>query len=108
MAESTIHSIGIKADNWKYITFNRDELDKFLNDDDLFSKLEMLSLEDAVIIRRQDRFASPALFVYANMIEIVAKNHPDREIRNELQAIADYFHEQGVLAGEEGYKIPTL
>lgn len=108
MAEEGVYRPGIQANPWKYMVFNRDELDKTLNDDGLFSILEQISLEDSVVIRRQDSFASPCLLTYANMIEIVAKNHPDRTIGRELQAIADYFHEQGVLAGEEGHQLPTL
>jgi hypothetical protein len=42
------------------------------------------------------------------MISMVAQHHPERIQKDELLAIADYFHEQGVLAGDEGYKLPTL
>ena len=94
------------ANEFKYITFPRDRMilvtegfGTFRLDDEV---------EDAVVIRRQDTFASPCLFAYSAMISIVAKNHPDPAVGKELQIIADYFHDQGVLAGEEGYKLPTL
>jgi hypothetical protein len=94
------------ADDSKYATFPRDRLilvtDGFMTfrtDDEIW---------DAVVIRRQDLFASPCLFAYSAMISIVAKNHSNPEVAKELQVIADYFHAQAVLAGEEGYKLPTL
>jgi hypothetical protein len=42
------------------------------------------------------------------MISMVATNHGDEEVGKELQKIADYFQEQGELAGEEGWKLPDL
>ena len=92
--------------HYKYVTFKREDV--LLVSDGYMSFPASKELVDAVVIRRQDKFACPALLTYANMIEIVAKNHPDPMIRYELQKIADYFHEQGVLAGEEGYKLPTI
>lgn len=65
-------------------------------------------LADAVVIRRQDRFASPCLFTYANMIALVADNIDDKERGKELLRIADYFHDQAVLAADDGYKLPTI
>jgi hypothetical protein len=41
------------------------------------------------------------------MITMVAEHHPSKKTKAELQIIADYFHQQGVLAGEEGWKLPT-
>lgn len=59
-------------------------------------------LPDAVVIRRQDLFASPCLATYANMIALVARRVEDPE----LLAIADYFEDQAQLAAEEGRKYP--
>ena len=67
-----------------------------------------IEVADAVVIRRQDMFASPCLLTYATMISMVAQNTQTKELREELMKIADYFHEQGVLAGEEGHKLPDL
>jgi hypothetical protein len=91
----------------KYIVFNREQFEKFseLANVDLH---EIYEIKDAVVIRRQDYFASPCLLTYASMITMVAQQHPDDDIKLELQMIADYFHQQGVLAGEEGWKLPTL
>lgn len=74
-------------------------------------------LEDAVVIRRQDAFAPPALDAYANSITIalgIMRNStiddtpidwdPDQHKR--LQEIADYFHAQAVAAWETHRKIP--
>jgi hypothetical protein len=69
---------------------------------------EALSLADAVVIRRQDKFASPCLFTYANMIALVADNIDDRDQALQLTYIADYFHDQAVLAADEGYKFPDV
>ena len=74
----------------------------------MIRKVGEVELDDAVVIRRQDLFASPALMTYAAMISIVARNYPDVEVAQQLLAISDYFHRQGVLAGEEGYRLPTL
>jgi hypothetical protein len=86
----------------KYIVFNRKEfVESLANNSDFHA------LEDAVVIRRQDLFASPCLLTYATMITMVAQHHSDEKVKAELQIIADYFHNQGVLAGEEGWKLPT-
>lgn len=103
----------------KYITFNREQFlmmigewtGKWMRNVEIpliLSEIEAKEIDDAVVIRRQDRFASPCLLSYAAMIGIVAENYPDEEKYRELQIIADYFHHQGVLAGEEGFKLPDL
>lgn len=101
------------ADN-KYVVFNRKEYydtieaNGFRRGTSLVDReLKDIELKDAVVIRRQDYFASPCLLTYATMIAMVAEHHPDEKVKAELEIIADYFHEQGVLAGEEGFKLPT-
>ncbi len=74
----------------------------------IHQRVQEVRLQDAVVIRRQDTFASPALLTYAAMISMVAKNHPTPPVAAELLAIADYFQRQGELAGEEAWKLPTL
>ena len=74
----------------------------------IIKRVDETELKDAVVMRRQDKFASPCLLTYAAMISMVANDHPNRKRRAELLAIADYFHQQGVLAGEEGCHYPTL
>jgi hypothetical protein len=91
----------------KYIVFKREDFEKEFFNPSLINEFEKHEIKDAVIIRRQDLFASPCLLTYATMITMVAAHHPNKKIKAELQIIADYFHQQGVLAGEEGWKLPT-
>lgn len=97
----------IKANDSKYIVFKRAELYDGINVE-IRNEVDKLAIQDAVVIRRQDRFASPCLLTYSTMIAMVAEIHPVLVTREQLLAIADYFHDQGVLAGEEGWKLPTL
>lgn len=99
----------------KYITFKRSEFLKVLESNAMRTagalvgdELKDLEINDAVVIRRQDKFSSPCLLTYAVMIAMVAESHPQTLIREELFAISDYFHQQGILAGEEGWKLPTI
>jgi len=106
----------------KYIVFKRETLIQLFGElalprgdvdcapvaEHILERIAEEQLPDAVVIRRQDSFASPCLLTYAAMISMVAEHHPERKVAEELLAIADYFHHQGVLAGEEGYKLPTL
>jgi hypothetical protein len=66
------------------------------------------SLSDAVVIRRQDYFASPALASYAASIAIAVRFLEDEVMKKRLTRIADYFQRQSELAAEEGWKLPTL
>lgn len=92
-------------DEPKYIVFKREDFEKYIFTGQPYAKHE---LKDAVVIRRQDKFASPCLFTYAAMIGMVAMEHPDNKVRTELLAISDYFHEQATLASDEGRKLPDL
>jgi hypothetical protein len=67
-----------------------------------------IEIGDAVVIRRQDHFASPCLLTYASMIGMVGQNHPDEAVRRDLLAISDYFQRQGEMAGDEAFKLPDL
>ena len=100
----------------KYITFKRDEFMEVMTPQARNMVTSQMHLEevvavaipDAVVIRRQDKFASPCLATYAAMIGMVAMEHPDKKTQTELLAIADYFEEQAKLAAEEGHKLPDL
>ena len=103
----------------KYMTFKRQDFLEWLGEMSTLdlSKRESpmlvadalaMALPDAVVIRRQDKFASPCLLTYASMISMVGDNHPDPKVRAELLDIADYFQRQGELAGEEAWKLPDL
>ena len=94
-------------DENKYIVFKRKEFEDTVAQE-LMVRYEGIALKDAVVMRRQDKFASPCLLTYAAMMAMVAEQQPNRKKRAELLAIADYFHQQGVLAGEEGVHLPTL
>lgn len=103
-----------QVDPLKYVVFNREEFYQLVKNFgvDLGERMSILlaetELPDAVVIRRQDKFASPCLLTYAATIAIVAEDWPDPARKADLVAIADYFHEMGVLAGDEGFKLPTL
>jgi hypothetical protein len=63
-------------------------------------------VDDAVVIRKQDMFAGPALHGYAASISIAAKLTSDLDEANNLQRTADYFHEQALDADAHVGKIP--
>jgi hypothetical protein len=95
----------------KYITFKRQDFLEWLSEispDGYLDDVNALALPDAVVIRRQDSFASPCLLTYASMISMVGEHHPEPPIKAELLAIADYFQRQGELAGDEARGLPTL
>ena len=95
----------------KYITFKRSDLLEWLSEvttEGYFNDIDAMALHDAVVIRRQDKFASPCLLTYAAMIGMVGAEHPDPKVRADLLDIADYFQRQGELAGDEAWKLPDL
>jgi hypothetical protein len=62
---------------------------------------------DAVVIRRQDVFAPPALDAYANAITVVIESGCLAiEDRRRLQGVADYFHDQAAKSWSEQRKLP--
>ena len=101
------------AVNQKYIVLRRDKLPEgdlaiLRSGSGINIVVSDAIVEDAVVIRRQDLFASPCLATYASMIALVANNVSDHDLSKELTAIADYFEDQARLAAEEGYKLPDL
>lgn len=96
-----------EADDAKYATFKRENA--LMVTDGYITFKEGDEIPDAVVIRRQDYFASPALSAYADMIAIAIKLlDEDNGRRAELLAIADYFRRQSELAADEGWRTPTL
>lgn len=91
--------------NQKYITFKREEFFGLFGD--ITETISDIVLADAVVIRRQDLFASPALATYASCIGMVAVLS-EPEIKRQLLAVSDYFEQQAKLAAEEGYKLPDV
>ena len=99
----------------KYITFNRESFMGWLGSLVAVEEpwkwsghLDVIEIGDAVVIRRQDYFATAALAGYANSIVIAAKLTDDPKKRDELIAVADYFQRQSELAAEEGWKTPDV
>ena len=105
----------------KYITFKREafmEWMGFLSTQDprtyeipvLLKDANDLAIADAVVIRRQDLFASPALATYAatiGMVSVALKQSGARHTEDLLK-VADYFQRQSELAADEGWKYPDL
>lgn len=117
--------MGTGVDPTKYIVFKRDDYDELIGDADekedghvvsaLIDQLDRVWLRDAVVIRRQDLFAAPALDTYANSItiaiDVLTKCQPggedDTDVVKRLQEVADYFHEQAQKSWEtQGRKLP--
>jgi len=59
-------------------------------------------LEDAVVIRLKDPFATTALYTYANTILSYLELTPDLdpEVHQRMMEIADYFHQQATISQE--------
>lgn len=85
----------------KYIVFKREEF---------MAEGTAAEVEDAVVIRRQDIFAPPALDAYANAIAVVIEMSKGSSIDGHsiktLQDIADYFADQAAKAWTEQRKLP--
>jgi hypothetical protein len=90
----------------KYVTFRRDALIAVTDGYVTFKTDD--EIPDAVVIRRQDKFASPALATYSAMIAVAISLIDDDEARLGLTRVADYFEDQAKLAAEEGWKIPDV
>lgn len=87
----------------KYVVFKREDFENWLTD---AGWQELPAIDDAVVIRRQDVFAGPALSIYASTIGIVASQHSDSDVRQRLLDISDYFARQAEAAYDESYKLP--
>lgn len=106
-------------DPHKYITFNRTSFNNWLSgqgaDEDLLDAIPR-EIADAVVIRRQDVFAAPALYAYASTIqtalEIIEVAKLGREAgldidTQQLQELAEFFAYQAHIAHEAHGKVPT-
>ena len=95
--------------NEKYIVFKKKEWEQFQQGSFARELMLLRALDDAVVIRRQDVFAGPALSSYAHSIGVAArllKRAGNTVEAKQLQDIADYFSEEAELAFDEGYKTP--
>jgi hypothetical protein len=96
----------------KYLVFKTEEYDAMMEKD---LDPRHLALDDAVVIRRQDVFAPPALDCYANAITVTIEGmkitdkgatSENYDVRQRLQNIADYFHDQAAKSWTEQRKLP--
>lgn len=103
----------------KYIVFKRKEFITKMNalrlevDQSIVSHIQSGAIDDAVVIRRQDVFAPPALDAYANsitiVIEVLKKSNPDITTEGLIKGLrdaADYFHEQARESWQTVRKLP--
>lgn len=107
----------VPVDPHKYIVFNREYLLGLLSTgygfrEPDYSYLMSKAIDDAVVIRRQDVFAGPALHAYAANIRLAATLLKGTQQEGDLLAIASYFHEQATLADEVAHagaaQLPTI
>lgn len=100
----------------KYVVFKREDFDRIASDKGTATRNELLrvALDDAVVIRKKDVFAPPALDMYANsilvalsMIGTVESGDTPTELTNQLRAIADYFHAQATDSWNQVRSLPT-
>lgn len=94
----------------KYVVFKAEEFSKWYQTVESKGGEVPMALDDAVVIRRQDVFAPPALDAYSNAIlttvEIIrADGGPIGRAEN-LEKIATYFHEQAALSWDTNRKLP--
>lgn len=95
----------------KYVVFKREDFKQWIEEWPEVAEDSPPAILDAVVIRRQDKFAPPALDAYANAIQCVLEMvgddvKMDIETYSRLQQIADYFHEQAVAAWDAKRKLP--
>lgn len=89
----------------KYLVFKTEDFQRLASSGLVPEEIVAYRVPDAIVIRRQDYFASPALAGYAASIAIAAKLAPEED-RKRLLGIADYFESQAQLAADEGWKLP--
>jgi hypothetical protein len=74
----------------------------------ILTDVENKRIKDAVVIRKQDVFAGPALHGYAASISVSARVLMSKvpDVATQLQDIADYFHREAVDADATSSKLP--
>lgn len=83
--------ITFKFENFKFFVENY--VSESISPEAIEAAIMKMQVEDAVVIRKQDVFASAALYTYANSIEVAAKvlRESDPGTSSQLQRIADHF-----------------
>jgi hypothetical protein len=113
----------------KYVVFKKEDIDQFydgMGEDGVhcggsagifITDLVERVVSDAVVIRRQDVFAPPALDAYANLISATVTLMVDQgafipgvdeepPAVKRLREISEYFHEQAAQSWDTHRKIP--
>lgn len=106
-------------DDDKYVVFDREKFAVWLaNAGSGIDLTGLREIPDAVVIRRQDVFAAPTLFAYANSIrtateimemcraEVGADRSQLDPVADRLNSIADYFVTQAERAAKSASKVP--
>lgn len=109
------HEHWVNAPDQKYIVFKRADFMRFIlrlyaleTSNEQVKAAEAMAIYDAVVIRTQDAFASPALHAYAYGIQLAArliKEH-DQVASHKFSNIADYFHFRALEADSGSQKLP--
>lgn len=87
----------------KYLVYKQEEMTNWVESNLAIAQTIPAALDDAVVIRLKDPYASSALHAYTNAIltvlDILDNNIDPDEYQRQLD-IADYFHSQAVASGE--------
>ena len=100
----------------KYIVFKRDDLGRCFQalllevDQSIVRDIESRQITDAVVLRKQDVFAPPALDAYANailtVVEALKVTGSEPGLVPRLLKISDYFRAQAEDAYDMQRKLP--
>lgn len=103
----------IDLQNDKYVVLKKEDFDRMLGKLELpggssiAEEAQAHLVKDAVVIRRQDRFAASAFDTYSSQILGYLEIAEDMGIYDpELEALADFFADQAHLARQGERKLP--
>jgi hypothetical protein len=91
-----------EAEDAKYLVYKQEEMTNWVEGNLAIAQSIPAALDDAVVIRLKDPFASTALYTYCNTIMSFLELMDDRDAtmtegeRQTLLDIADYFHGQAM------------
>jgi hypothetical protein len=91
--------------NDKYVVFKRSVWDKNFGSSGL-----AFAVDDAIVIRRQDRFAASALDTYADQIQAMVElsedhGHPmPSAMRDRMLSLSDFFRDQARMSRESTFR----
>lgn len=96
----------------KYLVYKQEEMTNWVESNLAIAQTIPAALDDAVVIRLKDPFASTALYTYCNTIMSTLELLDSLEVINEderqrLLDIADYFHSQAMESEKiKGKRLP--